>query len=77
MIFGITFKRDFHAAKMLVRCKSMYYYYTRIGMNIQGLWEKTVSKDPRKTALIEAHTGKQYTFDDINQVNLQKNIVNC
>lgn len=69
MKFAFTVKRDFNAARMLIRQKIMYAYYTRMGMNIPKLWEKTVSIQPRKVALIEADSGKKYTFDEVNQVD--------
>jgi len=36
-------------------------------MCIPLLWEKTVSKFPRRTAIIDAKTGEKWTFDEVNQ----------
>ena len=36
-------------------------------MCIPLLWEKTVSKFPRRTAIIDAESGRKLTFDELNQ----------
>ena len=36
-------------------------------MCIPLLWEKTVSKFPRRTAIIDAESGQKMTFDEVNQ----------
>jgi len=64
-----TLKRDINAARMLVAMKVMYAWYTWRGFNIPVLWEKTVQKDPGKTALIEAHTGRKFTFAEIDELS--------
>ena len=48
--------------------KVMYAWYTWKGFNIPVLWEKTVQKDPGKTALVEAHSGRKFTFADIDEL---------
>merc|ERR1711892_201612 len=65
--FSLTVRRDGHAAIMLMRQKLMYRFYDGKGMSVAQLWEKTVSKFPRRIALIEADSGKQWTFDEANQ----------
>ena len=55
------------SARMLVTMKLMYAWFTWRGFNIPVLWEKTVQKDPGKTALIEAHTGRKFTFAEIDE----------
>jgi len=67
-ILARTVQRDFNALRMLLKTKLMYAYYTKMNLNIPLLWEKTVSQNPRKIALIEAHTGKKFTFDEVNQM---------
>ena len=65
--FSLTVRRDGHAAVMLMRQKLMYRFYDGKGMSVAQLWEKTVSKFPCRIALIEADSGKQWTFDEANQ----------
>ena len=47
----------------------MYAWYTWKGFNIPLLWEKTVHKNSGKTALIEAHTGRRFTFAQIDELS--------
>ena len=64
---GFTFKRDIHATIMLIRQKLMYRFYDSKNMCIPLLWEKTVSKFPRRIAIIDAKTDQKWTFDEVNQ----------
>ena len=45
----------------------MYRFYDSKKMCIPSLWEKTVSKFPRRVALVDAESGEKMTFDEANQ----------